>query len=162
MKPQSFVARIAAVILLIGVYVVSANSQPPMVLAFDPPLPFKSGITATTIYFPLILRDFFARDFIELVAPDDLAVVAEPYTSTIKVISYDPSVAAVTGFRLTEIGAPVGVAPDISTDGTITWLPAHVDIGVHHLIVTAVLSDHFHIGQSDYHRGCAAYAADSR
>lgn len=139
MKSPSLVMRGAAVLALVCLCLVAAPGSPAATLAFAPPIPRQDG--GTTLFFPLIIRDAAGRDFIELAAPLDLAVVGEPYTGTVKVISADPARWPVTGFRLAATGTPGRSSPVISAAGVITWMPTSADVGVHRLIVTAVMSD---------------------
>jgi pimeloyl-ACP methyl ester carboxylesterase len=139
MKFLSPLRRGAAVIALVGLCLIATHIGPAATLAFDPPV--SSQTERVTIFLPLIIRGFADRDFIELGAPADLAVVGEPYTGTVKVISYDPARWAVTDFRLVGAGAPGSTAPTISAGGVVTWTPTLADVGVHRLTLTAVMSD---------------------
>lgn len=139
MRSLSLIRRSAAVIALVGLCLIATHLGPATTLAFDPPV--SSQTERTTIFLPLIIRGFADCDFIELAAPLDLAVVGEPYTGTVKVISPDPTRWAVIGFRLAGAGMLGGASPVISAEGVITWTPTPVDAGVHRLTVTAVMSD---------------------
>lgn len=140
MMIPSRLVRYAVAILLADLCLVAASVRALPIHALAPPVPRQTDGT-TSIYLPLVIRGYFARDFIVLGAPDDLAVVGEPYTGQVKVVSYDPSLASVVDFRLAEIGAPGSTAPGISGHGAITWTPTQADLGTHRLVVTAVLSD---------------------
>ena len=99
----------------------------------EPPAPFTS-------YLPLAASGYRGSQFVELGAPADLAVVSEPYTSTAQTVIYHEAY-SVTGFSLVE-QAPFGVtSPRIAADGTVTWLPAEADGGVHRYILSALVSD---------------------
>jgi pimeloyl-ACP methyl ester carboxylesterase len=91
-------------------------------------------------YLPVVSSSVKGSDLVELGAPDDLAVVGEPYSSTVVAFVYHEAY-TVTGFHLAEAGAPGATAPQLAAGGVITWLPTPADEGIHHFVLSADVSD---------------------
>lgn len=104
--------------------------------------PFAPAATPTpqSVYLPVVSANIRGAHLAEMGAPDDLAVVGEPYSSTVKVLLYDDAY-QVTGFSLLEQDSFGVTSPQIDAAGVVTWQPTAADVGVHRFLLTAHFSD---------------------
>lgn len=103
--------------------------------------------TPGPVFLPLTVKGMTGSQFVELGPPGDLAVVGEPYTSTVQAIVYHEAY-SVTGFSLVEQNPSGATTPQISASGEVTWLPTAADVGIHRYNLTALVNDGSQVQES--------------